>query len=128
MKKRVMSGWVTVTGPPCAIWRRKIGITDPDEPSTLPNRTATNARRPSARWPYVSTIHSHSAFDAPITVCGLAALSVEMSTNRSTRRTRRRRRRGSASPSVLLRTASSGFGSIIGTCLYAAAWKTTSGR
>ena len=27
MKKRVISGWVTVTGPPRAIWRRKIGIT-----------------------------------------------------------------------------------------------------
>ena len=31
-------------------------------------------------------------------------------------------------PSVLLRTASSGFASISGTCLYAAAWKTTAGR
>jgi hypothetical protein len=30
---------VTVTGPPAAIWRRKIGTTLPEEPSTLPNRT-----------------------------------------------------------------------------------------
>ena len=43
MKKRVISGSVTVTGPPAAIWRRKIGTTEPDEPSTLPNRTAVNA-------------------------------------------------------------------------------------
>ena len=43
MKKRVMSGSVTVTGPPAAIWRRKIGTTEPEEPSTLPNRTAVNA-------------------------------------------------------------------------------------
>ena len=40
MKKRVMSGSVTVTGPPAAIWRRKIGTTEPEEPSTLPKRTA----------------------------------------------------------------------------------------
>ena len=43
MKKRVISGSVTVTGPPAAIWRRKIGTTEPEEPSTLPNRTAVNA-------------------------------------------------------------------------------------
>ena len=63
MKKRVISGWVTVTGPPRAIWRRKIGITEPEEPSTLPKRTATNRVATSSRWPHVSTIHSHSAFD-----------------------------------------------------------------
>ena len=34
-----MRSSVTVTGPPAAIWRRKIGTTEPDEPSTLPNRT-----------------------------------------------------------------------------------------
>ena len=43
MKKRVISGSVTVTGPPAAIWRRKIGTTEPEEPSTLPKRTAQNA-------------------------------------------------------------------------------------
>jgi hypothetical protein len=43
MKNRVISGSVTVTGPPAAIWRRKIGTTEPEEPSTLPNRTAQNA-------------------------------------------------------------------------------------
>ena len=35
MKNRVMSGWVTVTGPPWAIWRRKIGSTEPELPSTF---------------------------------------------------------------------------------------------
>ena len=43
MKKRVISGSVTVTGPPDSIWRRKIGITEPEEPSTLPKRTAQYA-------------------------------------------------------------------------------------
>ena len=93
----------------------------------MPNRTATNWVATSARWPHVSTIHSHSAFDWPITVFGLAALSVETSTNRRAPNSTAT----SASvrvPSVLLRTASSGFASIIATCLYAAAWKTTAGR
>ena len=40
MKKRVMSGWVTVTGPPRSICDLKIGTTEPDEPRTLPKRTA----------------------------------------------------------------------------------------
>ena len=39
MKKRVMSGSVTVTGPPASIWRRKIGTTEPEELRTLPKRT-----------------------------------------------------------------------------------------
>ena len=43
MKKRVISGSVTVTGPPAAIWRRKIGTTEPEDPSTLPKRTAQKA-------------------------------------------------------------------------------------
>jgi len=34
-----MRSSVTVTGPPEVIWRRKIGTTDPLEPSTLPKRT-----------------------------------------------------------------------------------------
>ena len=84
MKYRVISGWVTVTGPPRSICLRKIGITLPDELSTLPKRTATNRVATSRRWPNDSTIHSQSAFDWPITVFGLTALSVEMKTNRST--------------------------------------------
>ena len=51
MKYRVISGCVTVTGPPFAIWRRKIGITLPDEPSTLPKRTATKRVATSSRAP-----------------------------------------------------------------------------
>ena len=31
--------WVSVIGPPAAIWRRNRGTTDPEEPSTLPKRT-----------------------------------------------------------------------------------------
>ena len=83
MKKRVISGCVTVTGPPRAICRRKIGITEPDEPSTLPKRTRDEPRRRRRRGARTtSTIHSQSAFDCPITVFGFAALSVETSTKR----------------------------------------------
>ena len=63
-----------------------------------------------------SIAHSASALDAPITVSGETALSVETSTNRFVL----------ASPAAaatmrvataLLRTASIGFSSISGTCL-----------
>ena len=110
-----MSRWVTVTGPPAAIWRRKIGTTEPDEPSTLPKRTAQNAV-PGKRWSAASTAHSASALEAPITVAGSTALSVETSTKAFV----------ADSPatwhitrvaSALLRTASTGFSSIRCTCL-----------
>lgn len=39
MKYRVILGCVTVSGPPDLICLWNNGITDPDEPSTLPNRT-----------------------------------------------------------------------------------------
>src|SRR5438309_10006724 len=78
-----MSGWVTVTGPPRSIWRRKIGTTLPDDASTLPKRTLAK-RVCGWRWPATSTIHSAIAFDAPITVFGFTALSVETRTKRST--------------------------------------------
>src|SRR6476659_6545784 len=77
-----MSLCVTVTGPPRSIWRRKIGITLPDEPSTLPNRTATKRVETSSREPYACTIHSPTAFDCPSRFFGCAALSVDTSTNR----------------------------------------------
>ena len=60
MKKRRMSGCVTVTGPPAAICFLKMGITLPFDPSTLPKRTATYLVRPfwrarsrssATRWP-----------------------------------------------------------------------------
>ncbi len=115
MKYRVISGSVTVTGPPRSIWLRKIGTTLPDEPSTLPKRTETNrvsGWRPAA----LRTIDSAIDFEAPITVRGLTALSVEISTNRSAPATAA----VSATTRVataLLRIASSGFASTSGTCL-----------
>ena len=118
---------MTVTGPPLLDLAPEDRHDQPDEPSTLPKRTATKRVGTSSRCPYDSTIHSQSAFDWPITVFGLTALSVETSTNRSapnstaTSATQR-------DASTLLRTDSTGFASISGTCLYAAAWKTTSGR
>ena len=42
MKKRRMSGWVTVTGPPFRICSRNRGTTLPLLPSTLPKRTVEN--------------------------------------------------------------------------------------
>ena len=41
MKYLVASGWVTVTGPAPAIWASNVGITEPLDPRTLPNRTLT---------------------------------------------------------------------------------------
>jgi hypothetical protein len=74
-----------------------------------------------------STMSSAMRFDAPITDEGLTALSVEMLTKWETpcfsaSRTRLRL------PMMLLNTASSGFSSMSGTCLWAAVWNTTSGR
>ena len=48
MKKRFISGSVTVIGPPRAIWRSNSGISDPLEPSTFPNRTVMNRVAPPA--------------------------------------------------------------------------------
>ena len=44
-----MCGSVTVTGPPAAIWRWKVGMTLPRLPSTLPKRTAQKAAPSGAR-------------------------------------------------------------------------------
>ena len=38
-KYRVIFGSLTVTGPSAAIWRRKIGTTEPEDPRTFPKRT-----------------------------------------------------------------------------------------
>ena len=59
---------------------------------------------------------------------GLTALSVETRTKRSTRRRGRRPRPRLRVPSTLFVMASPMFSSISGTCLWAAAWNTTSGR
>ncbi len=58
---------------------------------------------------------------------GFTALSVEMLTKTSTACSSASSARF-AVPKTLLRIASSGFSSISGTCLCAAAWKTTCGR
>ncbi len=116
-----------MTGPPRSICWRKIGITEPDEPSTLPKRTATKRVSTSGWSANDSMIHSHTAFDWPITFFGFAALSVEIRTKRSTPNSTAT----SASvrvASTLFETACSGFASSIPTCLYAAAWKSTCGR
>src|SRR3954468_17255886 len=121
-----MRSSVIVTGPPSAICRRKIGTTEPDEPSTLPKVTVANfvfVQRCAA----ASTAYSASALDAPITVAGCTALSVETSTNRATPASAATRAMSRVA-SALLRTASTGLSSISATCLYAAAWKTTVGR
>src|SRR5246127_53066 len=64
-----MRSSVTVTGPPAAIWRRKIGTTEPDEPSTFPKRTVAY-RVPAYLADAASTAHSAHAFEAPLTVAG----------------------------------------------------------
>ena len=82
---------------------------------------------PAKRAVAASSANSASAFDAPMTVAGATALSVDTSTKRPT----------PSSPATcattrvaiaLLRTASTGLASISPTCLYAAAWNTTVGR
>ena len=65
-------------------------------------------------------------FDAPITLVGFTALSVETITKRFTPYSTDK----SATflvPNTLANIACGGKSSIKGTCLYAAAWKTTSG-
>ncbi len=109
-----MSLWVTVTGPPRSICSRNLGTTLPVDPSTLPKRTLTIRVRSAAKlW------HSSSAsrFDAPMTLVGLTALSVDTNTSFSTPfaiaacATRH-------VPSELLRTASQPLPtSAMGTCL-----------
>ncbi len=126
-----MSGWVTVTGPPASICFWKIGTTLPEEPRTLPNRTATNrvppcprtdCGRPLRDWMYSSA----NRFAAPMTLLGLTALSVLIRTNACTPAAAA----ASATtfvPKMLFLIASPGLASIIGTCLWAAQWKTTCG-
>ena len=132
MKKRMMSGCVTVTGPPFLICSWKIGITEPLEPSTLPKRVVTKRVSPftfpslmalSSACTYISQMR----FEHPITLVGFTALSVDTITNLrvpySTARSAM-----TLVPFTLFTTASYGLSSIMGTCLYAAAWKTYSGR
>ena len=54
MKKRIILGSVTVTGPPARICFSKRGMTEPLEPKTLPKRVVTN-------WVVPLTLFSFSA-------------------------------------------------------------------
>ena len=124
MKNLAIFGSVTVTGPPRSICWRKVGITLPLLPTTFPKRTAQNTQpRPCT----LRTICSANHFDAPMTLAGRTALSVEMRTNRCTP-VATAASTTCAVPSTLVWIASSGYTSRIGTCLCAAAWKTSSGR
>ena len=114
MKKRVISGWVTVSGPPLSSCSWKIGTTLPVEPRTLPNRTDTYGRPVAARG--VGTSISAMRLVAPMTLDGRTALSVETNTNRSTPAATAASSIASVPP-MLTWTASEGCSSIIGTCL-----------
>ena len=111
---------VTVTGPPFLICSRNSGTTEPEESSTLPKRTMQK-RVCVERSCNACNASSAKRLVAPITLVGFTALSVEISTNVSTRHS-------SAACAVfqvlntLLYTPSMMFCSTMGTCLYAAAW------
>ena len=111
-----MSGWVTVTGLPCSISRLNRGITDPLEPSTLPNRVVTNSVTPSFSWDRYWMIISQHRLEAPITLVGFTALSVEIITNFCTLWNCARLATLKV-PTTLFLIASIGEASIRGTCL-----------
>ena len=127
MKYRVISGVVTVTGPPFSICLRNVGMTLPDELSTLPKRTGDEARRDVATVPErlddplaerLRLAHHRLRVDGLVGRDEHEALDLEV---RGELRDDLRR------DDVVLRTDSSGCVSISGTCLYAAAWKTIVG-
>ncbi len=114
MKKRVMSGWVMVSGSPFSSCSWKIGTTLPVEPRTFPKRTDTYGR--PVRRAVSATSISAIRLLAPITLDGRTALSVETKTKRSTPAA------AAASsitivPPMFTCVASDGWSSIIGTCL-----------
>jgi len=75
-------GGVTVIGPPRAICSLNFGMTLPDDPGTLPNRTAMK-RVPSCSAARDDTAISATRFVAPITLVGFMALSVLINAKRS---------------------------------------------
>ena len=97
----------------------------PAESTTLPSRIEVYAA-PFSR-PALATIHSAAALVLPRTLVASTALSVEKKTRRRTP-ARSAAATTAAVPSTFVATASTGCSSSSGTCLYAAAWKTTSGR
>ena len=125
MKKRRISGCVTVTGPPAAIWLWKRGITLPLDPSTLPNRTAMNSVavnpvlcRARSRKLSPAARHTSSAtrLVAPMTFAGRTALS-ELTSTKSSASPRAAASATLRVPNTLFATASNRCASIIGTCL-----------
>ena len=118
-----------MTGPPFLICFSNKGITDPLEPKTLPKRVVTNCvtgLSPACSliilfrlWQYISQIR----LEHPITFVGLTALSVDIITNFLTPYFTLRSAITFV-PRILFCILSEGLFSIIGTCLYAAAWNT----
>ena len=111
----MISGWVTVTGPPLRICSRNSGTTEPDDSSTLPKRTIAK-RVPFAVSCSACSTSSAKRLDAPMMLVGLTALSVETSTKVSTPLSRAARAVRSV-PRTLLQTPSMMFCSTSGTCL-----------
>src|SRR4029077_15673560 len=98
-----------------------MGTTLPLLPRTLPKRTETHLVSP-VPGRRAETIRSQTRLVAPITLVGLTALSEEIIERLRTLWQRAAHTRFQV-PRMLLRTASSTCDSIMGTCLYAAAWK-----
>ncbi len=120
-----MSGWVIVRGRPS----RAAPGRSARRCRSSRARCRTGPRRRACRSAWAASATSISAMRllAPITLDGRTALSVETKTNRSTPAATAASSSASVPP-MLTWTASDGCSSIIGTCLYAAAWKMTSGR
>ena len=72
---------MSVTGPPSFICFTKVGITEPDDPRTFPNRTidivVDMLFDSAAIWHTISA----RRLVAPITLVGRTALSVEIKVN-----------------------------------------------
>ena len=101
-------------------------MTEPWLPSTLPKRTAAKTVERLV-WARAWISSSHSRLVAPMTLVGLTALSVE-TRMQWLQPSSSARRQTTQVPSTLFSTASRALSSMSGTCLWAAAWKTTLGR
>src|SRR5690606_25432251 len=88
IKYLMMSGCVIVIGPPSSICFVKSGTTEPFEPNTFPNLVVINLVLLDFSswhlWCNDCTYFSAIRFEAPITLLGFTALSVETITNLST--------------------------------------------
>src|SRR5699024_6449743 len=117
IKYLMISGCVTVTGPPSLICFLNNGITDPFDPKTFPNLTATYSVFDFLL--YVCTIISHNRFVAPMMFVGFTALSVDIKINFFVLYLSAAFTTFSV-PKTLFFTASLGLSSINSTCLCAA--------